>query len=358
MSRENHDHSSNKGSPVLWMSAVERKTACVTGGNGYIASALIKMLLEKGYAVNTTVRNPDNTEKNCHFKGMQALGPLKVFSADLQEEGSFDEAVAGCDYAFLVAAPVNLRAENPEKELMESGVRGTLNVMRSCVKAGTVRRVVLTSAAAAVSCRPLQGDGHVLDESSWSDVEYLSSAAKMSPGQAYSISKVVSEKEASKLAEENGISLVTVCPVLTVGAAPARKAHTSVPAALALFSGDEEMFNTLKHIEMASGSLPLVHVDDLCRAEVLLAEKPATAGRYICCSLDTTILQLARSLATKYPQYNVNIDAVGDHPENPRIRLSSEKLVGAGFEFTYKTIDDMYDESFMEYGKALGILPC
>ena len=30
------------------------KTACVTGGNGYIASALIKMLLDKGYAV----RNP------------------------------------------------------------------------------------------------------------------------------------------------------------------------------------------------------------------------------------------------------------------------------------------------------------
>jgi anthocyanidin reductase len=28
------------------------------GGNGYIASALIKVLLEKGYAVKTTVRNP------------------------------------------------------------------------------------------------------------------------------------------------------------------------------------------------------------------------------------------------------------------------------------------------------------
>jgi anthocyanidin reductase len=96
------------------MSAVERKTACVTGGNGYIASALIKMLLEKGYAVNTTVRNPDDMAKNSHLKDLQALGPLKVFRADIGEEGSLDDAVAGCDYAFLVAAPMNFNSENPE----------------------------------------------------------------------------------------------------------------------------------------------------------------------------------------------------------------------------------------------------
>jgi anthocyanidin reductase len=118
----------------------KKKTACVTGGNGYIASALIKMLLEKGYAVKTTVRNPgsippmiplllnnqllcicincsfdpDDMAKNSHLKDLQALGHLEVLRADMDEEGSFDEAVAGCDYAFLVAAPVNLASEGSE----------------------------------------------------------------------------------------------------------------------------------------------------------------------------------------------------------------------------------------------------
>ncbi|CAL5025282.1 unnamed protein product [Urochloa decumbens] len=334
---------------------MKMRTACVTGGNGYIASALIKTLLEKGYAVKTTVRNPDDMAKNSHLKDLHALGPLEVFRADLEEEGSFDGAVAGCDYAFLVAAPMNIKSENPEKEVIELAVRGTLNVMRSCVKAGTVRRVVLTSSVGSVLVRPdLQGDGQVLDEESWSDVGFLT--ATKTGFWAYSVSKVLLEKEASRFAEEHGIGLVTVCPVITAGAAPAVTARTSVPGCLSLLSGDEEAFWTLRSME-ASGSVALVHVDDLCRAELFVAEQEAAAGRYICCAVNTTVREIARFLEHKYPQYSVKTSLLsGDLLEEPRVRLSSAKLVREGFEFKHKTLDGMYDD-MIDYGKALGILP-
>ncbi|CAL5029842.1 unnamed protein product [Urochloa decumbens] len=331
------------------------KTACVTGGNGYIASALVKMLLEKGYAVKTTVRDPDDIEKNSHLKRLQALGHLEVLRADLDEEGSFDEAVAGCHYAFLVAAPVNLASENPEEELIGPAVRGTLNVMRSCAKAGTVKRVILTSSAAAVvPSRPPPFDGAlVLDEETWPDIEYLVTHKPVTWG--YCVSKVLLEKAACRFALEHGISLVTICPAVTVGSAPATKVKISVPASLSLLSGDEAALGVLRGAEALFGAVPMVDVDDLCRAEIFVAEKEASSGRYICCGLNTTVVKLARFLAHKYPQYNVQTNLSGELLEKPRVCLSSAKLVKEGFHFKYKTLDNMYDD-VVEYGKALGIL--
>nr|CAB3485861.1 unnamed protein product [Digitaria exilis] len=331
-----------------------KKTACVTGGNGYIASLLIKMLLEKGYVVKTTVRHPEDKEANSHLEDLKKLGTLEVFRADLAEEGSYDEAVAGCDYAFLLAAPVNYTSTNPEKELIELGVQGTLNVMRSCAKAGTVKRVILTSSTAAVSSKPLDGDGHVLDEESFSDVEYLT--AKRTGLWAYPVSKVLMEKAASKFAEEHGMDLVTVCPSVTVGEAPDRQVYTTVPAILSLLSGDEAELAVLKGIERASGSVPLVHVHDVCRAEIFVAETPeVAAGRYICNALDTTIVDMARFLADTYPQYKVNTDLSGELLAKPIALLPSTKMEKDGFEFKYKTLEHIYDD-MVEYGKTLGIL--
>lgn len=41
-------------------------------------------------------------------------GDLKIFQADLTNEGSFDAAISGCQIVFHVATPVIFESQNPE----------------------------------------------------------------------------------------------------------------------------------------------------------------------------------------------------------------------------------------------------
>ncbi len=331
--------------------ATGKKTACVVGGTGFVASFLVKLLLQEGYAVNTTVRDPDNQKKVSHLLELQKLGDLKIFRADLTDELSFEAPIAGCDLVFHVATPVHFASEDPENDMIKPAIQGVLNVMKACTKSKSVKRVILTSSAAAVSINQLEGTGLIIDEKNWTDVEFLSSAKP--PTWGYPASKTLAEKAAWKFAEENNIDLITVIPTLMAGSSLTSDVPSSIGLALSLITGNEFLINGIKVMQMVSGSVSIAHVEDVCRAHIFVAEKESASGRYICCAANTSVPELAKFLSNRYPQYKVPTD-FGDFPSKAKIILSSEKLVKEGFTFKYG-IEEIYDES-VEYFKAKGLL--
>ncbi|KAL5972839.1 hypothetical protein ACLOJK_039645 [Asimina triloba] len=332
------------------MEATVKKTACVTGAAGYMASWLVKLLLEKGYAVNATVRDPGNKSKVSHLLALQKSGDLKLCRADLTEEGSFDDAVNGCDFVFHVATPVHFESKDPENDMIKPAIRGTLNVLKSCHKA-KVKRVILTSSAAAVSINKLNGTGHVVNEDDWTDTEFL--ASEKPPTWGYPMSKVLAEKAAWEFAKENNIDLVVVVPCLMAGRSLTPEVPSSVCLAMALLTGNDFLINGLKGMQLLSGSISTGHVDDVCQAHIFLAEKADASGRYICCPVNSCVTELAEFLSKRYPQYKVPTD-FGDFPTKPKLTISSEKLMKEGFTFKYG-IEGIYDGS-VEYFKEVGLL--
>ncbi|KAI8024245.1 Tetraketide alpha-pyrone reductase 2 [Camellia lanceoleosa] len=98
---------------------------------------------------------------------------LKIFKADLMVEGSFDKAIEGDDGVFHTASPVLISYDHNVKEtLIDPSIKGTLNVLSSCTKASSVRRVMLTSSCSAIMYSDDVQQVSPLDESHWSDLEY------------------------------------------------------------------------------------------------------------------------------------------------------------------------------------------
>ena len=88
----------------------QTKSILVTGGTGYLASWIIKQLLDDGREVRTTVRNLAQKDKYSHLTeiAVKSTGILQFFEADLLQPGSFSEAMKGCELVIHTASPFKI----------------------------------------------------------------------------------------------------------------------------------------------------------------------------------------------------------------------------------------------------------
>ncbi|XP_038682514.1 vestitone reductase-like [Tripterygium wilfordii] len=309
---------------------------CVTGGTGFIASWMIKRLLENGYSVSTTIRpDPEHKRDISFLKNLPgASQKLRIFEADLSHPGSFDEAIEECIGVFHVATPVDFENKEPEEVVTRKAIDGALGILKACLKSKTIKRIVYTSSASAVVLNGKEED--VMDERYWTDVDYVKSVREY--GRSYFISKTLTEKAVLEFAEEHGLDLVTVIPSYVVGPFICPKLPGSVWTTLALIFGETSQYPALFNPCM-------VHVDDVSRAHMFLLETPNVKGRYNCSSHTVTILEMASFLSAKYPEFPIPTIESLKEIKGPKLPiLSSKKLLDAGFKFEYG-LDEMFDDA-------------
>lgn len=113
--------------------------ALVTGGGGFLGSAIVHRLLDRGVLVRTFSRNS--------YRALWELGVEEVHG-DLGDPGAVSEACRGVDLVFHVAAKGGYWG--PYKEYHRTNVSGTRNVIQACRKHG-IKRLIYTSSSSVIA---------------------------------------------------------------------------------------------------------------------------------------------------------------------------------------------------------------
>ncbi|KAM5552181.1 phenylacetaldehyde reductase-like [Rosa sericea] len=324
------------------MSCGESKVVCVTGASGFIASWLVKLLLQRGYTVKATVRDPDDQKKTEHLLSLDgAKERLHLFKADLLEEGSFYTAIDGCECIFHTASPVllSVSSANPQAELIDPALKGTLNVLGSCVKVQSIKRVVITSSIAAVGYngKPLTADV-IIDESWFSDPAFCEKTKLW-----YMLSKTLAEEAAWKFAKEKGIDIITINPGWVIGPLLQPTLNFSDEIILKLVNGTEKFPNK---------TYGFVDVRDVANAHILAFENLSASGRYCLVGSVKHCSEVVKMLHEISPALNLPDKCVDDEPFSPTYQVSKERAQTLGVKYIplevslKDTVESLKDKNF------------
>ncbi|MEM7519154.1 MAG: NAD-dependent epimerase/dehydratase family protein, partial [Planctomycetota bacterium] len=122
-----------------------RMKVLVTGGGGFLGSAIVRRLVERGDEVTSFSRS--------YYQSLADLGVRQV-RGYLGEEADVMRALEGAELCFHVAAKAGIWG--PAEEYERTNVRGTRNVVAGCIE-HDVKRLVLTSSPSVC----FSGDDHV-----------------------------------------------------------------------------------------------------------------------------------------------------------------------------------------------------
>lgn len=227
-------------------------TILVTGGTGFVGSAVIRRLLARGQAVRALAR-PGSDRRN--LAGLD----IEVAEGDLLDRASLTRAAAGCTGLYHVAADYRLWVPDPAA-MLKANVEGSRDVIRAACAAGATR-VVYTSSVATLG---IPKDGGLGDEDT-----PVSEADMIGP---YKRSKFLAEAEVRRLAGEEGAPVVIVNPSTPVGPRDVKPTPTG------------RMI-----VEAASGKMPayvdtglnIVDVDDVADGHLAAWDRGSIGERYV-----------------------------------------------------------------------------
>ncbi len=249
----------------------ESFTTLLTGGTGFLGSAVARALVARGHRVVVLAR-PETPRQV--LDGV----PVAFAPGDLTDPASLRAALHGCDSMVHCAADYRIFVPDPER-MRAVNVAGTEALMRAALEAG-LRRIVHVSSVATLKPR---ADGRPATEMDAATIEEA-----IGP---YKKSKTEAERLVERMVLEGGLPATIVQPSTPIGPRDRRPTPTGRII-----------------LEAARGRMPayvetglnLVHVDDCAAGVVTALERGGVGQRYILGGQDVRLADLLACIGMRY----------------------------------------------------------
>lgn len=228
------------------------KKIFITGGTGFLGSYIIKLLVEKGYAVRAIRRS----DKLPSWIPAAIFNKVEWVEGDVLDVVALQDVMEGVDIVIHSAAVVSFLKKD-RRHMYQVNVEGTANVVNMALEKNVARLIYISSVAALGR----SGDGgHVNEERKWEESNVNTH---------YAISKFKAELQVWRGMAE-GLQGVILNPSTILGYGDW---HTS---SCAIF---KKVYDEFKWY--TPGINGFVDVEDVAKAALVLMESPITEQRFI-----------------------------------------------------------------------------
>lgn len=229
----------------------------VTGGAGFIGSAVVRALLAADEAV--TVLDNFSTGHRSNLEGLQ--GDIRIIEGDILDDHGLSEALDGVGFVIHLAAQVSVpRSMDDPLETHRTNATGTLNVFEASRKA-QVRRVVYAATCA------IYGDDATLPKRE---------SSPLSPQSPYAVSKYVGEQYGRAYSRELGLEVVSLRFFNVFG--PRQDPSGGYAAVIPVFSALALAGQTLNIHGDGEQTRDFVYVDNVAAALLAARSAEGVAG--------------------------------------------------------------------------------
>ena len=225
--------------------------ALVTGGTGFVGSAVVRALLREGVSVSCLVR-PTSDLRNLDWLD------ITIIEGDLSDVSLIRRALRHCQQLYHVAAYYGTRPEDAPK-MFATNVEGSRNALTAAAEAG-LSRIVHTSTIGTIG-RP-RASRLSTEDDLFDDWETAS---------PYVRSKLEAERIALDLARD-GAPIVVVNPCAPIGARDIKPSSTG-KRIVDYLQGRVPSFSP--------GGINFVSVEDVAQGHLLAARHGRVGERYI-----------------------------------------------------------------------------